>query len=343
MVLGKHLPAVNEIIQGKRAITPEMAVALGTAFGNGPEFWMQREAEYRLSLVTREAPGIQQRARLFEIAPVKEMERRGWIKQTGSATELERELCRFYDVPTLDTQPTISAAARQSATSTTLNPAQRAWCFRAKRLAKTLSAEPYQNGALDSALPGLRKMASFPEQAKNLPKFLAQVGVRLVVLEHLPQSRIDGAAFWIDAQSPVIALSIRFDRIDCFWHTLCHELSHIRHRDSLSVDDAIVGESKDKAAITEEFELRADQEASETLIPREKIESFIIRVKPFYSKVRIIQFAHRMGVHPGIVAGQLQHLGEISYATNREMLAKIRDLITSVALTDGWGRSLPPV
>jgi len=32
-VLGRPLPAVNEIIQGKRAMTPEMAIALEGAFG----------------------------------------------------------------------------------------------------------------------------------------------------------------------------------------------------------------------------------------------------------------------------------------------------------------------
>ncbi|MBN2269043.1 MAG: helix-turn-helix domain-containing protein, partial [Sedimentisphaerales bacterium] len=40
-VLKQHLPAINQIIQGKRAITPDMAVALGAAFGDGPEKWMQ--------------------------------------------------------------------------------------------------------------------------------------------------------------------------------------------------------------------------------------------------------------------------------------------------------------
>src|SRR5437016_816612 len=50
-VLGRPIGAVNEIINGKRAITPEMAVALGQAFDQPPELWAHREAAFRLSLV----------------------------------------------------------------------------------------------------------------------------------------------------------------------------------------------------------------------------------------------------------------------------------------------------
>jgi HTH-type transcriptional regulator/antitoxin HigA len=88
-------------------------------------------------------------------------------------------------------------------------------------------------------------------------------------------------------------------------------------------------------------ERRADEEATATIIPQETLRSFIIRVKPLYSKTRIVQFANRLHIHPGIVTGQLQHLGEITYATNREFLVKVRDLLVDVALTDGWGKSLP--
>src|SRR5205085_3773275 len=72
-VVGRPLPTINEIIQGKRAIMPEMAVALGTAFGTGAMYWLQKESAYRLSLVEQTDPETERRARLFEIAPVKEM------------------------------------------------------------------------------------------------------------------------------------------------------------------------------------------------------------------------------------------------------------------------------
>jgi HTH-type transcriptional regulator/antitoxin HigA len=47
-----------------------------------------------------------------------------------------------------------------------------------------------------------------------------------------------------------------------------------------------------------------------------------------------------MKVHPGVVVGQLHHLHEIGWATNREMLAKVRERISAVAVTDGWGKTI---
>jgi addiction module HigA family antidote len=46
-IIERPLPSVNEIIGGKRAIMPEMAIALGVAFGNGAEYWTKLEADYK--------------------------------------------------------------------------------------------------------------------------------------------------------------------------------------------------------------------------------------------------------------------------------------------------------
>ena len=46
-ILHLTLPAVNEIIAGKKAITPQVARSLGEAFGTGTEFWLNLESAYR--------------------------------------------------------------------------------------------------------------------------------------------------------------------------------------------------------------------------------------------------------------------------------------------------------
>ena len=48
-----------------------------------------------------------------------------------------------------------------------------------------------------------------------------------------------------------------------------------------------------------------------------------------------------LGVNPGIVVGQLQHREVIQWSHSREMLVKVRDIVTQSALTDGWGHRLP--
>ena len=76
------------------------------------------------------------------------------------------------------------------------------------------------------------------------------------------------------------------------------------------------------------------------LFPSDALRSFILRVGPIYSKERINQFANRVKIHPGVIVGQLQKRKEISYAANREMLVKVREYVTSTAVTDGWGTPL---
>lgn len=340
-IINRPLQAVNEVILGKRSLGPEMAVALGTAFSTGPEIWMKRESDYRLSLLNRDAPEIRQRARLFEFAPVNEMEKRGWIARTNSVAELEKELLRFFGVPSFDQEPSLTAVARKSDKTAELTGAQKAWCIRAARLAKTLKVEKFRRSALDAGIAAVRKLADFPEKAKHLSRTLAEIGVRLVVLEPLPHTRIDGATFWLSADAPVVVLSMRHDRIDGFWFTLLHEMMHVKHGDAQSVDSDLVGESREEHK--NEIESRADKEAAELLIPEREMRDFILRVKPFYSKARINQFAIRLRCHPGIVTGQLQHRKEITFGTNREMLAKVRDILTTTAMTDGWGKTAPVV
>ena len=139
----------------------------------------------------------------------------------------------------------------------------------------------------------------------------------------------------------MVALSIRLDRIDCFWFTLLHELGHIFHRHSQGIDNGIVGDDPLPAGETPECEQVANDFARDNLVPKKEIDSFIARVRPLYSRVRINQFANRIRVHPGIIVGQLQRRGEIKYSQGRDMLVKVRDLVTQSAVTDGWGHYPP--
>jgi HTH-type transcriptional regulator/antitoxin HigA len=329
------LPTVNEIIQGKRAILPEMAVALGAAFGTGALVWLQRESAYRLSLVEQNDPETRARAELYGLAPVKDMERRGWIAPTRRARELEAALCRFFGVDCLEEAPRLEASARQPLSAEGFTAAQRAWLFRAAQLAAAAPARPFEPERFEAGLAALRALAGAAENVPQVPGALAELGVRFVVVEPLPRTRLDGAAFWLAPDRPAIALSLRYDRIDWFWHTLAHELSHVRHGDKRSLDANLVGESRVEPA--DDVEARAEREGAAFLIPPERLRSFILRTRPFYAKEKLLGFARRQGVHPGIVSGQLQHLKELGWDAHRDLLVKVREPLTRAALTDGWG------
>ncbi len=329
-ILDRHIPAISEIIAGKRGVTIETAIQLAAAFDNEPQEWLALEVDYRLSLAVSDVEAIRQRTKLYAAAPIKEMERRGWIPATSTAEQLQEQLAIFFEGEPV-------RASLRSSLEGEFTPSQRAWCAQAKRLAKAVPAKPFNEGGLDKCLKELKRLAAWPERSSEVPSVLADVGIRFVVVEPLSKTKIDGAAFWLDDHSPAIALSIRFDRIDSFWHTLGHELSHIRHRDGESLDIDIAGESPVRVLDHDRIERRAEAEAAATWIDPEELQSFIVRVGPLYSKTRINQFANRLRVHPGIIVGQLQHRGELKYSACRDSLSKVRGYIMSTALTDGWG------
>ena len=268
------------------------------------------------------------------------MQRRGWIKNTTNTDEIASEIKRFFRIPDLDSVPEFPVSARKADRLEQLSGPQRAWCFRARELASSLVVNGFSKVLLPQVKAKLRECAAYAREARHLPKVLSEAGIRFVVVEPLPGAKIDGAAFWLEERSPVIAVSIRFDRIDAFWFTVMHELAHVESEDALSVDSDLAGEDTVPAALKLSQERSADAKAAAMLVPPDELNSFIRRVGPLYSKERITQFAYRIKMHPGIIVGQLQHLGEIGYSANREMLVKMRDVVTNVSLTDGWGRTV---
>jgi addiction module HigA family antidote len=41
--IGVSRQSVNELLSGRRAVSPEMALRLGKLFGNSPEFWLNAQ------------------------------------------------------------------------------------------------------------------------------------------------------------------------------------------------------------------------------------------------------------------------------------------------------------
>jgi HTH-type transcriptional regulator/antitoxin HigA len=344
-IIGRQPKVINDVILGKRSITPEIAKALGEAFGTSPQYWMNLESSYQLWLAKDTDNVISRRAKLYRIAPIKEMIRRHWIEPSRNIEVLEKQVMRFFGMKNLDQPIHFGHAARRGTQE--IIPSQNAWLFRAKQLAYAVHAKSFSDQSLRNGLVLLKKLLASAVEVKQAPKVLAEAGIRFVILEHLPQSRIDGVTFWLGDKIPVVALSLRFDRIDWFWYTLAHELSHVKQRDGLknnviTLDTDLVGDNTQPPLEKRtESERQADLFATEFLVAQSELDNFILREQPLYRKPKILNFAHRIGVHPGIVVGQLQFRNEIHWSVHRKMLEKVRHIITQSALTDGWGQTLP--
>lgn len=342
-IIGRTPVNVNEIIKGKVTITAETAALLSAAFGDAdPAYWLALEAQYRLADGECDVAPVKRRVRLYELAPINDMERRGWIAPTKDAQSLESELRKFFEVDDLDNMPPLSVVTRKSganANETELTPKQRAWCFRVKQLGKAPPASNYNEDSIPALRKKLRELAAFPSETKYVAETLSDFGIRFVIVQPIPGSHIEGVTIWNADDAPVIGMSLLHDRLDSFWHTLMHEVSHVAHRDS-SIDVLLTGEAAEPTIAKNPVERRADAEACASLIPPKELESFIGRVAPLYYREKIIGFAHRIKIHPSIIIGQLQHLGELKPNRLKELTPKVRELITPTALTDGYGSTI---
>src|SRR5262245_39732816 len=86
-ITGRSRQPIIDIIMKRRGITAEMAVALGAAFGQSPTYWLSLESAYQLSKVDQPKDAIMERARLFDLAPIKDMQKRGWLPPSAKTPE----------------------------------------------------------------------------------------------------------------------------------------------------------------------------------------------------------------------------------------------------------------
>ncbi len=285
-IMDRPLRLVNELIAGKKQITLETARGLAKAFGdNDPLYWINLDAAYRLEQLDPEDESVDRRARLYSKFPVRELIKRKWIEPSKSIDVVEHRVCGFYGITSVGEHPVFAHAAKATQYDER-TPLQWAWLFRAKQLAESVHAQPYSERKLRDGLAKLRSLLVAPEEIRQVPKILADAGVRFVIVEFLPGSKIDGATFWLD-DVPVIALAIRFDRVNNFWFVLRHEIEHVVRRDgTLMLDDELTENLQRKSNLPIE-EMRANAEAAEFLIPGGELENFITRVRPLYSEQRI--------------------------------------------------------
>ena len=347
-IMGVQPSIVSGIIKGTKLISLDLARNLAAAFkGTSAQYWINMDTAYRLKLSPQPHVETSVRSELYKAAPVNEMIKRGWIESSQDAEVLRSRLEAFFEkrLDELESEP---CAARQGTDYyEAQTPAQRAWIRRVRILANAVQAAPFTSSSVGTAIERLRPLMSHAEETRHVPRIMAECGIRFLIVEHLPQTRIDGLCLWLDEKCPVVALSVRYDRLDYFWFTVLHELGHVQKHDGLatilSPDVDLVGDKATMTNIKPEIEQAADRFASEHMIKESEMDNFIMRVKPLFSKVKIQGFALRQGVHPALVIGQLQHKGAIHWSHSREFLVKVRDIITSSALTDGWGQVLPNI
>lgn len=190
-----------------------------------------------------------------------------------------------------------------------------AWQARILQLAELRLAEveiqPFDHSeAWVRELVELTKKDDGPELVR---KCVERHGVLLIIEPHLPGSYLDGAAMLSREGHPIIAMTLRFNRLDNFWFVLFHELGHVfrhlfenTHLDFFD-EEGPIGD--------DHLENEANEFALNSLIPSREWEKCLSRFAITEETVRAD--ADRLGVHASIIAGRIrQECNDYTLLTN---------------------------
>jgi addiction module HigA family antidote len=305
--MGRPTKTINEIIQGRAAITAATALQLEHVLGLPASFWNARESNYREALARiEERRTLEQHLDWLNRFPAREMARWGWIGDVESKLDKLRELLRFFGIASPAEWEAVwgkpQAAFRRSSAFESDACAVSAWLRQGERQALEIDCTPFDRATFLASLKKIRELTTtLPDTfCRELPAMAARSGVVVAFVPELPRAPISGATRWLTTSKALIQLSLRYKTDDHLWFTFFHEAGHI----ALHGKSAVFIEGPARGGGPEEAE--ANEFAQDWLIPPDRYQTFT-EGKVRFSKVDIASFAASIGVSPGIVVGRLQH------------------------------------
>ena len=311
---GRPKKTINEIVQGKAAITPETALQLERVLGIPASFWSNLERSYRAAQARDdERARLAQYVSWLDTLPVKAMVKRGWIRPQVDRLEQVREVLSFFGVAfpgawdEVCTQARRATALRQGKSKQVDFGAVAAWLRRGEIQGRTDRCSRYDQDKFRRTLDYLRSLTTCPPKkfCPEIQSHCAAAGVAVAFVPELPRLRIFGAARWLSPDKALIQLSFYYKREDQLWFSFFHEAAHIllHGRRDLFIDlDASTADKDEK---------EADRFAQNHLIPAQAYAHFVAR--GHFSSLSVEGFARRIGIAPGIVVGRLQHDRLVNY------------------------------
>ncbi len=298
------LSKVSEVISRKRPLSLAMIRKLHKGLGIPAEILIHGAADEDVDLSAEPQYN-------YTKFPLQEMLDRGYFPDFAGGVKQVREYAEdlvrkfmhgtFWD----NSRPAfLRARLHQSGSRVMDEYALLAWCIAVVKKARSRKlATTYKEGTItDSWLHDLAKLSRFEQGPRLAQEFLADSGIALVVEHHFKKTYLDGAAM-LDSNTPIVALTLRHDRLDNFWFALMHELIHVRKH--LQSSQLFIADNLDDKTRSSKQEQEADHGARDALIPAHEWEKSAVKVTR--SVQDAVALAKKLRIHPAIVAGRVRH------------------------------------
>jgi HTH-type transcriptional regulator/antitoxin HigA len=230
---GRPKKTINEIVQGKAAITPETAMQFELVLGVPAAFWLARESKFRAWLARQDEDArIDQDLIFLKDLPLKEMAQYGWLEKNSDKRVMAKTALSFFGVVSSNKVPLVEEAAFRRSEAFATNPwALAAWLRKGEIDAQKFPLQQYNREQFINALHLIRKLTN--EEASvfvpEMTKLCGAAGVAVVFVRELPKTSVSGATRWLSHNRALIQLSLRYKCNDMFWFSFFHEAGHVYH------------------------------------------------------------------------------------------------------------------
>ena len=298
---------VNEVVKGKAPITPSVAIEFQRVLGTPSSFWNNRQRQYDAYLAgVRESENLVKHLDWARNFPYNGMSKWRWVPETKEKLSRLANILDFFGVANPAAWESVwggfAVEFRKSEKREADRFALAAWLRKGELAAQGIDCAPYDRTRFQETLAEIKSLTvKGPDQfVPSLTTMCSSCGVAVAFVPELPKTA-SGATRWLSPNKALIQLSLRYRSDDQLWFTFFHEAAHILfHRKKLIFIEIEPYKS--------EQECEADKFAADCLIPPADFNSFVEeRTGRAFSKRSILEFAHRLGISPGIVVGRLQH------------------------------------
>lgn len=310
---------LNDVIKGKRSLTPEMALLIENALGISATFLLNLQTQYELDCAKQSERVILQ-TKMLEIWNVlKEHVSTQFLKKVniikGNIIEDVHRVFEVFAVDNLDDFFGLKAQEMElpyyyrKSEKVTTNPIDIfSWKYYCYHLAKQDHADlkAFDKDNAEALTKELNKV--FKENVDTVKKtgeVLNKYGIRFMIVKKVGQVPVDGMSFWI-GENPTIVVTERIASIDNFAFTILHEVGHVYSH--LTKDGKAMINLLDEKKNSEETE--ADHFALNAVVPDAVWKKFLSKTRdvvPYKIAPYIKEEADRYEVNPQILFGRYKH------------------------------------
>lgn len=308
ILLGVKPSFLNEIINGKRPVTADIAILLEKTLGISADYWMKFQSQYEIDTAKLKEKNIN-KIKLIEIwnilkqyVPVKYFNKKGYL--TNDISSNISIIQSIYAVQSIDglvnkfSEKKI-AFFKKSEKLQIDEINLIAWTSLIEFEAESKETNTFNFENLPQLNKELQEIFYFNKNVlEQIDKKLSQYGIKFLLLDKLEKTPIDGYSFW-SKENPVIAITLRHNRIDNLAFTVLHELGHVAlhlrdNRDLKFIDLSINDEN--------EIENEANVYAKESLISPACWNDLLENYISLDDKI-INEFSNKYRIHPAIILG----------------------------------------